>query len=527
MSDHPLNESFETTGHWHLPEEPDRKIAGNLSYTSNGTTLDLYEPFQAVRGTLRTSDTPQEYPIIHGTTRSGEAVTLTNAVRAGGTFNFGSGGLRESERVFTVWSIVGAHLPAKFHFPRVTFRIPGLQVWLSRQTIEDSHSRDETTRETTILYRVRGWREELHRIDTIDATVGWGTSRRATSDPFTSVSVTVSGWLIVEPREPMPIEWYIDQQSKVTTMLAFLAGTPMSPDLIEASVDESTHRVSILVALRDAKYCSYKSLSDFFMPRSAMGIDLFEALKKWFAIYEKIDKPSQLALSVFGSEKLWLHIEFLSLIQALEGFHRGLIDGNYMPDADYESVKKALGDAIPAAVGSDHRAALRSRIRYGNQYSLQKRLSELADRLSDPIRLAIFGQLSKVPRQWVDTRNFYTHWDEALSADILNGAGMYYANVRMRHFLRALYLDLMGIPQTAILKSLSNGSDPSQHLIQLNAAERRATNPDDMSGVYARISEHKPSTSTAERASSQDVTDSTDEPKNEGSGPGDADQAPD
>jgi hypothetical protein len=491
MAEHPLNESFETTGRWYLPESPDRAIAGNLRYSPNGTELDLQEPFNPIRGVLRTSDKPQQYPIIHGTTRGGEAVTLLSAQRAGGTFNMGSGGFGETERVFTVWSVIGAHLPTGFFFPKVTFRIPGLQIWLSRQTIESSLQRDETTRETTLTYRVHGWNEERFRIDQIDATVGWGTSRRSTTDPFTSISVTVSGWLTIEPDEPKLIEWYIDQQSKVATMLAFLAGTPMSPDLIEASIDDSSHRVSVMVALRDAKYCLYKSQLDFFMPRSAMEADLFDVLNKWFTVYEKVDKPSQLALSVLGSEKLWLHVEFLSLIQALEGFHRGLIDGSYMPESAYESVKKALGDAIPPAVGEDHKSALQSRIRYGNQYSLQKRLGELADRLGEPIRLMIFGQLGKVPRKWVDTRNFYTHWDEALSANTLDGAGMYYAIVRMRHFLRALYLDLMGISQTAILASLQNTSDSSQHLIQLNAAERRAANPSDMSGAYARITEHK------------------------------------
>ena len=42
-----------------------------------------------------------------------------------------------------------------------------------------------------------------------------------------------------------------------------------------------------------------------------------------------------------------LHIEFLSLMQALEGFHRALYEGLYMDEQGYASVKKALGDAIP------------------------------------------------------------------------------------------------------------------------------------------------------------------------------------
>lgn len=78
--------------------------------------------------------------------------------------------------------------------------------------------------------------------------------------------------------------------------------------------------------------------------------------------------PSQFALGVLASEKLWPHVEFLSLMQALVGFHRGLFDGNYMDENRYELVKKALGDAIPTGLVSDHKDALRSRIRYGIRF---------------------------------------------------------------------------------------------------------------------------------------------------------------
>lgn len=491
MAERPLQESFQVTGTWHLPESPDRVITGDLRYTTDGTELDLHEPFTVQRGVFRTSDERPRYPIIHGTTREGEAMTLLNAQSAGRSFNFSSGGFRESERVFSVWLLVGAHVPADFLYPKVSLRIPGLQVWLSRKVIEHTLERDESTRESTVSYRVHGFKEEKLRISSVGASLGWGTSRHFSADPFTTIDVTVSGWLTIEPDSPKPLEWFIEQQSKATTMLAFLAGTPMSPDLIEASIDSSTHRISVMVTLRDAKYCSYKNLSDFFMPRGAMTVDLGTVLNSWYEVYDRVNKPSQLALSVFGSEKLWLHVEFLSLVQALEGFHRGLFEGKYMSDEDYGPVKDTLGKAIPPELADDHKAALRARFRYGNQFSLRKRLDQLADRLSPALRAMIFGANGGVPAEWVDTRNFYTHWDEPLSPKILDGQGMYYANVRMRHFLRALYLDLMHIPQEAILASLRNASDSSQHLIQLNAAERRAVEPTDMSGAYMRIDEHK------------------------------------
>lgn len=204
-----------------------------------------------------------------------------------------------------------------------------------------------------------------------------------------------------------------------------------------------------------------------------MNVDLAEIVVRWFDIYPKIHMPSQLALSVLVSDKLWLHVEFLSLMQALEGLHRGLFEGDYMEKAQYKLVMKALCDAIPPELSPDHKDALSSRIRYGNQISLSKRLDKLAEQLSQKIRTMILGPNGKVPRQWIDTRHYYTHWDEELRANVLDSQGMYNANVRMRHFLRALYLNLMGVPEQAILSSLCNASNSSQHLAQLNAIEYR------------------------------------------------------
>ena len=177
-------------------------------------------------------------------------------------------------------------------------------------------------------------------------------------------------------------------------------------------------------------------------------------------------------------------------MQAMEGFHRGLLEGTYMSAADYEAVKTTLDDALPRSLAPDHKDALRSRIRYGNEISLRKRLDTLASRLSGPIRLVIFGSAGNIPRQWIDTRNYYTRTGtKNLEKNVLDGQGMYYANVRLKHFVRALYLDLMGIPQAAILAALANCSDPSQHLIQINAIERRAANPNDTSGAIMRVVE--------------------------------------
>jgi len=85
------------------------------------------------------------------------------------------------------------------------------------------------------------------------------------------------------------------------------------------------------------------------------------------------------------------------------------------------------------------------------------------------VLLAVNG---KIPGAWVDTRNYYTHWDEATRENVLDGGKLHRASVRMRTFLRVLYLDLIGIPTSAVAQALTASSKESQYLQQIHAGER-------------------------------------------------------
>jgi hypothetical protein len=174
-------------------------------------------------------------------------------------------------------------------------------------------------------------------------------------------------------------------------------------------------------------------------------------------------------------------------MQALEGLHRSIESGLYVSEDSYRPIEEELVRAIPKNVKSDHRDSLKSRIKYGNEISLSKRLDALTDRLSVPIRKLILGGNGVIPRSWVDTRNYYTHWDEALRPRTLDGIAMHRASTRMRTLLRVLYLQLVGVPDSAIIQALRNGCDESQYLTQLNAAEHRSQHPYSEAGALMRI----------------------------------------
>jgi hypothetical protein len=487
-----LPKEFEVVGTWHVAEHPERAISGTLRYAPERCELHLSNVFRPLRGAISVTNSVEQYLCLHGVTQHGEAVTILNAWRLGSSINFSSGGLVETESLHVPLLFMGAHIYPDTAFHKIEFRVPGMQVWHGRKTITSESGPAAESPGKELSYRINRPPTEEIRVSAIDSTLEWYVGANYSNDNFSKASVEIAAWVAVRPTAPKELDWYLTQLKTLTTMLTFLAGTPMSPDRISAAVDESHRRVSVLVPLTDVGYCTHTRPSQFFVDRGTMGVDFEKAINNWFEKYDRIKMPSRLAMSIFASDKLWRHVEFLSLMQALEGFHRALFEGLYMSGDEYAQIRESLTIAIPANTSPSHRASLLSRLKYGNEISLRKRLTELTDLIPEPIRESLLGPQNGIPQAWIDTRNYYTHWDESLRANVLDGQEMYYASVRLRHLVQVLYLLQLEMPEEALKKALGNSSSISQHLLQLNAIDRQRINPQDASGVVMTVTRGDP-----------------------------------
>ena len=488
MGRHSIPEQAQFVGEWALPgaDEAARAIPGTLSWSSKRATLKLHHTFKELNGAIY-GDEVHQYEALHGKTIDSQFVTMLKASGGSPGFSLGPTGVRQPQTLVSSWVVVGAHVDSQTRYNEIRVRIPGLELWLGRSGIEQSFFTKTDQSPAGAAYVINGVPEETISIPSAGITIGWSFDRNFGGNLATDISVRTSACLRLESDEPQNLDWFLAQLRKATTLLAFIAGSPMAPDRITAKIEKHGPEVEILIALRESKCCTYRSETDFYMLRENMNVTLGAVFSKWYEIYETVAMPSQLALSVLSSEGLWLHVEFLSHLQTLEGLHRATAFGLYVEPEKYEAIRQAISNAIPPSIESDHRDALKARIKYGNEVSLRKRLDSLVHRLQLPLRKWILAGDGSVPHRWIDTRNYYTHWDETSRESVLDGLSMHLAHVRMRHLIRALFLDLAGIPQGAIAKTLRNTCKESQYLIQINNALYRAKNPDDTSTAIMHV----------------------------------------
>ena len=128
----------------------------------------------------------------------------------------------------------------------------------------------------------------------------------------------------------------------------------------------------------------------------------------WLEHARALIVPRSLYLSaIYG--KSFLELRLLNLTQAVEAYHRRFYSGRYMKEEDYEAqVSSLLQEAIPTGLDSSLRDSLKSRLKYGNEYSFHKRLRSLFS--EHEVALAT---IVPNPSRWIskirDYRNNFTH----------------------------------------------------------------------------------------------------------------------
>jgi len=195
---------------------------------------------------------------------------------------------------------------------------------------------------------------------------------------------------------------------------------------------------------------------DHLFNQSDLEGPLGHALSSWIHAYPRLRIPISLYLFALYSDS-YVEEQFNLLMQAMESYHRRAHTGLYMDPHNYEeSVCRQLVAAIPEELAEDHRTALKSRLKYGNEYSHLKRLAELLQTHMEALQ-TVMGVDKKTAKAMVDARNALTHFsnrDEALpSWPELNR----YADI-LRALLDACFLSEMGFSPSRISELFKRNS---------------------------------------------------------------------
>lgn len=183
-----------------------------------------------------------------------------------------------------------------------------------------------------------------------------------------------------------------------------------------------------------------------------LGEQLGPMLDRWHAYRDRHAAVLSCYFATRFNEHLYSNHEFLFLAHALELYHQLNFPGNRQPPEQFKARIETIAKAVP-----DEADWLKARLEGANRLTLADRLRVLLEG-----KKALIAELIPEHDKFVaavkDTRNYYTHYDEALKRNgrVADGVELLKLSVRMRALLEACFLSDLGAPEKAVKRVLKD-----------------------------------------------------------------------
>lgn len=452
-----LSNSFSLVGYWWLPDKPEQEVYGTLSYRPDvAPELILEGSFQDF--THDSSDYLSNV-VIHGMTARGIACTLVDVYQKSSRMHMP--GIVTSEFFCNRLFIGKEHiLPDKVLFESALVQFTDLSTWLLRNPFElEIPKPGKRERIWKITYTMP--RPSSTSIENLQATIRFEPSITSGGENQ-SRKLSHIDQVRFRPKTKQKIEWYLDVIDNFRIFLSLLVGEPVNPVSIKLCTKKRRNRrlgnkyYRVYIDFCAPYFQSEKRRKlhppDILVPYSAIKRDFRKHLNSWYQKTDALGTSSQLYFGVLVQHDIPLDFRFLALIQAFESYHRTKKGGKYISDTSYEPIKESINNSIPVSVSKDHRAALKSKIKYGNEYSLIKKFNLVLDSMPKSLQKKISQNDSKFIAKVVSTRNYLTHRDESDKDNVMDTRGILRASESLQIFLMVLLLNEVGIDFSTLEK---------------------------------------------------------------------------
>jgi len=440
-------EEIEYKGYWWLPDKPQEKIVGTLKIAPNGkATLELTGSFTDI-GHINKMLKPD---IILGFSSDGKQITLYKCIET--RKNASIPGFPIS--LFKVGEVfIGAHFNKAddIKFKKLFVHFIHLDDWVNFFIFEVN---EKNGKEITIKSKLG-----LFDLPGVEANVnGYKISIKIQTITYAGqkeIRINQKTFLTIEHEEEVPLGEYWRMVYHIQNFLSLAMNFPVYP-LAIVGITKTNQQVRIYPFLMKP-YETTKAIhfSDMLFTLRDIYDKFGTFLENWFKKLSIMEPVFDLYFGTLYNPQMHLKHQFLNLIHAIEVYHRRKFGGKYIPDRKYEDLYKKLTEVINGLkVEAPFREALKSKLKYGNEYSLRKRLKELFKEYGD-----IFDDFvqdrDKFIEKIVNTRNYLTHYDQSLEEKALEGEELYYAIRQLKTILISFLLREIGFDSNEIKRIIS------------------------------------------------------------------------
>ncbi len=453
-----LLDSFERDGEWWLPGDlSENRVFGRASFDpAGGVHLKTFRPLREERGLQPGAGFRP--PLILGFWGHGTPVTLHQATRVGPAH------FPESDQgsdFYARYAIDGHHFHDAEDVSFVSLRagFTELEQWAKHHPFVDA---------IPIPGEQRTGYFPMRPVEATVNALGARLTVRSDMASWGLVPMRTLRWehrvvFEVEPEEKRPLPWYREVLGGLQDFLTLMVGRPVYPSTVEAqALQGGNARPDVffdggLRSPEDRGVTPVAALSrgsDVFLPLPEVRLELPEALESWFAKREKLAPVHGLFFGALFGPKTGPEFQFLSLAQALETYHRRTRSASrYESEEEYQGHYEKIVDALPGTLPGPLRQRLKQTLKYGNEWSLRKRVKDLLDEI--PEEGVLESERERFVQRVVDTRNYLTHYSEDSEAGALRGPKLNETVDELRRVLAFFLLRELGLNEQKIFAAVA------------------------------------------------------------------------
>jgi len=413
-----LVEGFRYTGKWWLPDNPAIQIPGTLRFGQvDGAILDL-------QGNLA-EDTAMYYrfnpAIVNGISSDGKDFTLYRCLRGRMTIYHAEDFKRfETSTLFAHNVFVGVAFKSEkdITFNQLRVRYSQFDAWvdISGFTFKDNRVEQVLRYKQPNPIRILIDDELTLYIDFLGSWAPYS---------VTEPRMTQRTWLVIVPSKPIHLEKYLQVMRRLEIFLSFAICEPIHPLDIRGKTEFAK------VTKGDYSFCEdvgvfYQLASTPKQRTTASFEPMFsyetianrfeDILRNWFKKAERLEPIYELYfVSVYGRQ-MYQEQKFLCLIQALESYHRRMVNNRELPEKDHNKRIEEIMCHVP----SEYQEWLERKLDYSNEPTLRRRLDELLNRFPTTAS-SLIENTGAFVSEVCKTRNYLTHYDPKLKDAVAKG----------------------------------------------------------------------------------------------------------
>jgi len=431
-----------------VPGNEKRRFHATVRYENGALAINTRD--SRVAATFSEAAKEMSIALLHGTA-DGMPISATMLVpRAAGDIRSEDGAYVVSEDFAAQAVIFGVHVGTPdFELSSCSFSFENLEVFVQGPAFQCQVFLTGDLQASISVVRPP---ELAFDVPSIGASVTFERTAESTPMPsWQNAAFTLESWIRLAPLKPQKASWFYEQASSIRLLLSVLLGFPTAARAVRGDVlDVDGEDLDAWALISNPRAAPVHRLSgaDVFFPLPVVAKAAPDFINRWFASKSSVI-AADLFVGAYANPGMYGHQHFMAIVHAIEAFHRHARHGFYMSPDEYESIAQKISSCIPALTES-HRAALKSRIRYGNEFSLRKRLNELAGELTPTLKALVADDLSLLISRVVDTRNYFTHWVVDAAHPPMNDAELPDAARRMSKFLSLVFLREIGLPPEVI-----------------------------------------------------------------------------